>query len=86
MRLLSERLRRSDSDDELREVSELMWAMALQLEDGDMSDAERALRQAQENLQQALERCASEEEIKKLTDEMRRAMDNFMRQLAERCV
>lgn len=83
MRMLSERLRRSGSDDELREVSELMWAMALQLEDGDMSDAERALRQAQENLQQALERGASEEEIKKLTDEMRRAMDNFMRQLAE---
>lgn len=83
MRMLGERLRRSGSDDELREVSELMWAMALQLEDGDMSDAERALRQAQENLQQALERGASEEEIKKLTDEMRRAMDNFMRQLAE---
>ena len=83
MRMLTERLRRAGSDDELREVSELMWAMALQLEDGDMSDAERALRQAQENLQQALERGASEEEIKKLTDEMRRAMDNFMRQLAE---
>jgi uncharacterized protein (TIGR02302 family) len=83
MRLLTERLRRSGSDDELREVAELMWAMALQLEDGDMSDAERALRQAQENLQQALERGASEEEIKKLTDEMRRAMDNYMRQLAE---
>ena len=83
MRMLTERLRKSDSDDELREVSELMWAMALQLEDGDMSDAERALRQAQENLQQALERGASEEEIKKLTEEMRRAMDNYMRQLAE---
>lgn len=83
MRMLTERLRKSGSDDELREVSEMMWAMALQLEDGDMSDAERALRQAQENLQQALERGASEEEIKKLTEEMRRAMDNYMRQLAE---
>lgn len=83
MRMLTERLRKSQSDDQLREVSELMWAMALQLEDGDMSDAERALRQAQENLQQALERGASEEDIKKLTEEMRRAMDNYMRQLAE---
>lgn len=83
MRLINERLRRASSDDELREVAELMWAMALQLEDGDMSDAERALRQAQENLQQALERGASEEEIAKLTEEMRRAMDQFMRQLAE---
>jgi len=83
MRMLGERLRKARSDDTLREVADLMWAMALQLEDGDMSDAERALRQAQENLQQALERGASEEEIKKLTEEMRRAMDNFMRQLAE---
>ena len=83
MRMLNERLRRASSDDQLREVAELMWAMALQLEDGDMSDTERALRAAQENLRQALERGASEEEIKKLTEEMRRAMDQFMRQLAE---
>jgi len=83
MRMINERLRGSSSDDQLREVAELMWAMALQLEDGDLSDAERALRAAQENLQQALERGASEEEIKKLTEEMRRAMDRFMRQLAE---
>jgi uncharacterized protein (TIGR02302 family) len=83
MRMINERLRRAGSDGQLREVAELMWAMALQLEDGDMSDTERALRAAQENLQQALERGASEEEIKKLTDELRRAMDRFMRQLAE---
>ncbi|KPF67354.1 hypothetical protein IP69_13470 [Bosea sp. AAP35] len=83
MRMVNERLRRASSDDELREVAELMWALALQLEDGDLSDAEKTLRAAQENLQQALERGASEEEIRKLTEEMRRAMDQFMRQLAE---
>ena len=83
MRMINERLRRASSDDQLREVTELMWALALQLEDGDLSDAEKALRAAQENLQQALERGASEEEIKKLTDEMRKALDQFMRQLAE---
>lgn len=83
MRMLNERLRRAASDDQLREVAELMWALALQLEDGELSDAEKALRAAQENLQQALERGASEEEIKKLTEEMRRALDNFMRELAQ---
>ena len=31
MRMLTERLRRAAGDDALREVSELMWAMALQL-------------------------------------------------------
>ncbi len=83
MRMINERLRRARTDDQLRDVAELMWALALQLEDGDLSDAEKALRAAQENLQQALERGASEEEIKKLTEEMRRALDQFMRQLAE---
>jgi uncharacterized protein (TIGR02302 family) len=83
MRMINERLRAAASDDGLREVADLMWAMALQLEDGDLSDAERALRAAQENLQQALERGASEDEIRKLTDEMRKALDQFMRQLAE---
>lgn len=83
MRMIGERLRRAGNDDQLREVAELMWALALQLEDGDLSDAERALRAAQENLQQALERGASEDEIRKLTEDLRRAMDQFMRQLAE---
>jgi uncharacterized protein (TIGR02302 family) len=41
------------------------------------------LRAAQEALKQALERGASDEEIKKLTDNLRAALDNFLRQLAE---
>lgn len=83
MRMIGERLRRASSDDQLRETADLMWGLALQLEDGDLSDAEKALRAAQENLQQALERGASEEEIRKLTEEMRRAMDRYMRELAQ---
>ena len=83
MRMVGERLRRARTDDALRETAEMMWALALQLEDGDLSDAERALRAAQERLQQALERGASEDEIRKLTEEMRRAMDRFMRDMAQ---
>ncbi len=48
-----------------------------------MSDAEAALRAAQEALRQALERGASDEEIKKLTDDLRAALDKFMQALAE---
>jgi uncharacterized protein (TIGR02302 family) len=44
---------------------------------------DKALRAAQEALKQALERGASDEEIKKLTQDLRAALDNFMRQLAE---
>ena len=71
------------SDDALREVVARMWDMAVQIEDGNMSQAEQALRQAQEALRQALERGASDDEIKKLTDQLRAALDKFLQALAE---
>ena len=71
------------SDDDLREVVNRLWAMAVQIEDGNISDAEAALRAAQEALRQALERGASEEEIKRLMDQLRAALDKFLQALAE---
>jgi uncharacterized protein (TIGR02302 family) len=71
------------NDDALREVVARLWDMAVQLEDGNVSQAEQALRQAQEALRQALERGASDEEIKKLMDQLRAAMDKFLQALAE---
>jgi uncharacterized protein (TIGR02302 family) len=67
----------------LREVVASLWALAVTIEDGNISDVEKALRAAQDALKQALERGASDEEIKKLTQDLRAALDNFMRQLAE---
>ena len=84
LRVASERLRAAKGDADLLEVAEWLWAMALQIEDGDLSDAERELRAAQERLREALDRGASEEEIKRLTDELRLAMDKFLREFAER--
>jgi uncharacterized protein (TIGR02302 family) len=76
-------LEHAKSDDGLREVVARLWDMAVQLEDGNVSQAEQALRQAQEALRQALERGASDEEIKKLMDQLRAAMDKFLQALAE---
>jgi uncharacterized protein (TIGR02302 family) len=76
-------LRNAKGDDALREVVARMWEMALQIEDGNVSQAEQALRQAQDALRQALERGASDEEIKKLMDNLRAAMDKFLQALAE---
>lgn len=76
-------LTRAKSDDSLRDVVARLWDMATRIEDGNMSDAEAALRAAQEALRQALERGASEEEIKKLTDDLRAALDKFLQALAE---
>ena len=71
------------SDDDLRAVVARLWEMATQIEDGNMSQAERDLRAAQEALRQALERGASPEELKKLMDDLRAALDKFMQALAE---
>jgi uncharacterized protein (TIGR02302 family) len=74
---------RAKSDDDLRDVAARLWSMAVQLEDGDISDAQANLRNAEEALRQALERGASDEELKALMDQLRAAMDRFMQAMAE---
>lgn len=78
------RLKLAESDDQLRDVADYLWQMALTVEDGDLSQAEKRLRQAQENLKQALEDGASDEDIDRLMKELREAMNEFLREFAER--
>jgi uncharacterized protein (TIGR02302 family) len=80
---IARQLEAAHTDAALRDVVASIWALAVTIEDGNISDVEKALRAAQEALKQALERGASDEEIKKLTDNLRAALDNFLRQLAE---
>ena len=74
---------RAKTDDDLRDVAARLWSMAVQLEDGDITDAQANLRNAEEALRQALERGASDEELKALMDQLRAAMDRFMQAMAE---
>ena len=83
LRSIYHQLQGAKTDDALREVVARLWEMALQIEDGNVSQAEQALRQAQEALRQALDRGASDEEIKQLMDQLRAAMDKFLQALAE---
>ena len=78
------RLSMATSDDQLRDAADYLWEIALTIENGSLSDAERRLRQAQEALRQALENGASDEEIERLMAELREAMRDFMREFAER--
>jgi len=84
LRTGAQRLRTARTDQDLIEVADWLWAMALQIEDGDLSDAERELRAAQDRLREALDRGADDQEIKRLTEELRQAMDKFLREFAER--
>jgi uncharacterized protein (TIGR02302 family) len=83
LRSIFAHLERAKTDDSLREVVARLWDMAVGLEDGNASDAEQALRAAQEALRQALERNASDEELKRLTDQLRAALDKSLQALAE---
>ncbi len=78
------RLKLASTDESLREVADYLWSMALQIEDGDLSTAEKRLQQAQEALKQALKDGASDEEIDRLMKELRQAMNEFLREFAER--
>jgi uncharacterized protein (TIGR02302 family) len=77
-------LKMASNDDQLRSVADYFWEMALAIEDGSLSAAEKRLRQAQEALKQALENGAGDEEIDKLMKELREAMAEFLREYAER--
>ncbi len=77
------RLEIAKSDDELRAAADYLWEIALRIEDGDLPDAERELRAAEQKLREALEKGASEEEIKKLTQDLRAALEKFMKEMAE---
>ncbi|MCC5976882.1 MAG: TIGR02302 family protein [Salinarimonas sp.] len=84
LRSATSRLAQARSDEDLIDVADWLWAMALDIEDGGLSDAEQALRAAQERLQQAMDEGASEEELAQLMEELREAMDAFMQELARR--
>lgn len=71
-------------DNQMRETSNYFWELALGIENGDLTDAEKRLKQAREALKQALERGASDQEIDKLMKELREAMSEYLREFAER--
>ncbi|MDQ0317099.1 TIGR02302 family protein [Amorphus orientalis] len=73
-------------DEALRNVLDSLWEVAVLIEDGELSDAERALKAAQEALRQALQNGASDEEISRLTRELREAMNRYMRELAQQAM
>src|SRR5258708_9993296 len=80
---VARQLEAARSDDAMRQVVASLWALAVNIEDGNITDVDKALRAAQEALKQALERGASDEEIKKLTENLRAALDKVLQQHAE---
>jgi uncharacterized protein (TIGR02302 family) len=73
----------SISEETRDQVAEILWNAALVLEEGDLDNALERLRQAQERLSEAMRQGASDEEIAELMQELREAMNDYMRELAQ---
>jgi len=80
------RMEMAYNDDMLRDAADHLWEIALGIEDGDLSLADRRLRDAQQALSDALEKGASDEEIAKLMQELRDAMQEYMKALAQQAM
>lgn len=80
------RLRGAREAEERRSVVDLLWELALLIEDGGLSMAERSLREIQDALRQALEEGASEAELEALMDELREAMDRYLEELTRQAL
>ncbi|WP_298678810.1 TIGR02302 family protein [uncultured Lentibacter sp.] len=84
LRRLETRLALDGMDDAtVAELAEALWQLALNLEDGSLSDALERMRDAQDKLSQALRNGASDAEIAELMQELREATQDYMRQLAQ---
>ncbi|MGF0539668.1 TIGR02302 family protein [Agrobacterium sp. ES01] len=78
------RMKLANNEVQLKDTADYLWEIALGIEDGDLSLAEQRLRDAQKALSEALENNASDEEIAALMDELRSAMQDFLKELAQR--
>ena len=83
MRSARARLLHNQSAEAVGEVIDLLWELALRIEDGLLSLAERKLRDAQQALMDALAEDAPDAEIERLMDQLRAAMEEFLAALAE---
>jgi uncharacterized protein (TIGR02302 family) len=76
-------LSREPAGDELAQIEQLLWEAALKIEDGNVPDAQKTLRQAQQALQDALARDAPDAEIQKLMRELRQAIQQYLQAMLE---
>lgn len=70
-------------DDERLDITQALWDLAIQFEEGSLADARARLERAQERLAEAMRNGASADEIQELMDELRDATRDYMQMLAD---
>ncbi|MDZ4395035.1 DUF4175 domain-containing protein [Cypionkella sp.] len=66
------------------EIAKELWDISLMIEDGKLNNAKDRMMRAQDRLAEAIRKGASPEEIQKLMDELRDALDEYMREEAKK--
>ncbi len=82
LRQAARRLYGARDEKTVREVVDALWHIAVRIEDGDLAEARKALQAARKALEEALERGASPEEIERLTQRLREAMNRYLESMA----
>ncbi|MGI9464060.1 MAG: TIGR02302 family protein, partial [Aestuariivirgaceae bacterium] len=82
MRMAATRLHSAKSHDEIKDVVELMWELAVSIEDGDLTGALQELEALRKELQKALAEGASQEKIAEIMNKMREAMNQMLETMA----
>ncbi len=77
------RLIHDESDTGIGAVQALLWETALRIEDGEFAIAERDLKKIQDQLMRALRKGKDAQEIERLMDDLRAALDKYLAALAE---
>src|SRR5205085_4780888 len=84
LRVGASRLAQNGDKPTITDTQKLLWDLAMRLESGSMSDAERALENARQELRDAMQRQAGDEEIERLIQQLYDAMAKWQKELAEK--
>ncbi|GAB4177002.1 MAG: TIGR02302 family protein [Thalassobaculales bacterium] len=77
------RLHMDQRPEAVAEIQQMLWEVALRIEEGEVASALRELREIERALQEALARDAPDEEIQRLIDQLQAAMDKYLEAMAE---
>lgn len=79
-------LLRAENREDIASVIDLLWEIALSVEDGNLSLAERELRAVQKELEKALAENAPAERIEELMAKLRQALDRYLKAMVEQAI
>jgi uncharacterized protein (TIGR02302 family) len=81
LQIAASRLRHDEQLADLRDIQDMLWQAAVQIEDGATSQSAKNLSAAEKALQDALDRHAPQSEIDKLTGDLKNALNKHLDQL-----